>query len=274
MLDYLNGFSDMGLFALLSLISITVSIIAIFIVKQFIPLHVRYKDDPVLGNVSSLISIIYGLLVGLTSLYLINNISATEDSVQSEANSVANIYRESHWLKQPYQDYIKLQLVGYLHKVIEVDWPLMRSGKDVTSDGDRFIDHISDELRQYNLANNSDVVIAQDMLESIKTLYNARQHRIHLSYTSLNPDLWGVIVLGTILTICINYLFGMNFYLHIFTMTAAALILSSMIFLLITLDRPFQGEFVVEPTAFKKLLEYFQTPLTNTNKLETHHETI
>jgi hypothetical protein len=59
------------------------------------------------------------------------------------------------------------------------------------------------------------------MLQEVRVLYDARQQRIQMSYFQLNPEIWVVVVLGTILTLCINYLFGMNFYLHVFTVSAA-----------------------------------------------------
>jgi hypothetical protein len=58
----------------------------------------------------------------------------------------------------------------------------------------------------------------------------------------------------------INFLFGMNLYMHILTTSASALMASSIIFLLLTLDKPFQGEFVIEPDAFKALLTYINRP--------------
>jgi hypothetical protein len=52
----------------------------------------------------------------------------------------------------------------------------------------------------------------------------------------------------------INFLFGMNFYMHVITVSAASMMAASMFFLLITLDRPFQGEFVVGPDSFQSVL--------------------
>jgi len=83
----------------------------------------------------------------------------------------------------------------------------------------------------------------------LQNLYNARQQRIHMSYELLNPDLWIVIVVGTILILFITYIYDMNFYLHVITITATALMASSMIFLLIALDGPFQGEFAIKSDA-------------------------
>jgi len=260
MYDYLFQMPDLALFALLSVISIVASLGAIYLVKVFIPLPIRYKDDTVIGNTASLISVIYGVLAGLSALYLINNNSYTADAVQREANAVADIYRDSKWLQPAPRDVIQNQIKLYLQRIIQVEWPVMEHGNKVDNNqGNLLIDNITNELIHYNGKSGSEELLLHDMLDEVRTLYDARQQRIHMSESELSPELWIVILLGSILTLCINYLFGMNFYLHIVTVSAAALMTSSMIFLLITLDRPFQGEFIIEPTAFQSILDYIDT---------------
>jgi hypothetical protein len=250
--------SDITIFILLSSAAIIISIIAIFLVKQFIPIDFRYKDNSVIANTSSLINMLYGVLAGLTALYLINNNSYTTDAVQREASAVANVYRGSQYLQDTKKADIQIELIKYLNNVIHVEWPAMSMGQHINGDGDRIIDKISSDIHTSMHTNFDQVMIEHDLLNEVRALYNARQQRIHMSYAQLNPEIWVVVILGTILTLCINYLFSMNFYLHVFTVSAAALMASSMLFLLVSLDRPFQGEFNIEPDAFKALLEQIQ----------------
>ena len=60
--------------------------------------------------------------------------------------------------------------------------------------------------------------------------------------------------MGTLLTLFITYLFGMHRRFHLFVVIGTALMTSSMIFLLIALDRPFQGEFAITPDMFQSVL--------------------
>lgn len=247
--------SDTHLFFILSCFAIVVSIIAVFIVRRFVPLELRYRDNPVIGNISGLISIIYGVLVGLTALYLINNISYTSDAVQREANAVADIYRDSKWLKEPARGKMQIQIKRYLNQVINVEWPAMQRGERVIVDDDSPIEVMAQELDIYGAASPSELLISRDMLESIRVLYDAREQRIHMSYAELSPEIWVVILIGTVLTIAINFLFGMNFYMHLLTVSAVALMAASMVYLVITLEKPFQGDFVVGPSAFQAILD-------------------
>lgn len=251
---YLFQMPNIRLFFLLSFISISFSIVCIILVRRYIPLTILYKDNPVIGNISALISIIYGVFVGLTALYLINNISATADAVQREADAVANIYRDAKWLTEPAHSDIHREILNYLDMIIDVEWPLMKSGEVPDHIGDDFINRMNNILMNYKPMNDRDTMIVDHLMNEIKTLYNAREQRLETSNAGLHSEMWLVILIGTVLTIMINYLFGMNVYLQIVTVSAVALMASSMIFLLVTLDRPYQGEFVIEPDSFKNLL--------------------
>lgn len=261
-MEYIYHLSNIYLFILLNCIFIPISIIALYIVKRFIPLDIRYKDNSVIGDVSALISIIYGVLVGLTALYLINNNNYTADAVQREANAVANIYQDSKWLKNPTRNEIQTEVKKYIDIIINIEWALMNQGKADTSNN-LIIENMTNALLHYKANGNFETLLLRDMIAEIKMLYDARQQRIHMSYAALSPEIWTVILIGTILTIMINYIFGMNFYLHIVTVSAVALMASSMLFLLITLDRPFEGDFVIEPDAFRSVLALIKNDTAN-----------
>lgn len=261
MLQSLFQIPDLYLFCFLSILSIIISVAAIFLIKHYIPLSLRYTDNAVIGFTIGLVSVMYGVLAGLSAMYLINNNNYTSDAVQREANSIANLDRDIRWLSNPTRNEIHNELKIYLNEVINIEWPLMEKGNSVNSKGDIIINEIADQLYKYSLntSSQSQNLVLQDMLADIKGLYDARHQRIQMSYSGLDPAIWVVILVGTILTLCINFLFGMNFYLHIITVTAAALMTSSMIVLLIALNKPFQGSNIIEPDPFRSVLTFIDS---------------
>lgn len=259
MFDFLVQLPDYYIFAILLAISIPFSILAIVLVKRYIPHGVRYNDNAVLTCTCSLVSLIYGILAGLIALYLINNNNYTADAVLREANSIANIYRDSKWLKEPAQTQIKLSIKNYIQEVINDEWPLMSGGKTIDTQGDLLINKLSDVLQAYVVTDNVQSLVVGNILTEIKSLYNARQQRINMSYNQLSQQIWMVIVLSSILILLSTYLFGVNFYLHLFASASAALMVSSLIFLLITLDRPFQGDFSINPDGLRSVLNFIES---------------
>jgi hypothetical protein len=218
MLDELFRMTDFELFCLIGTIFILGSIACVIIIRRLIPIEMRYKDNPVIGNVGSLISLIYGVLVGITALYLINNLSATQDAVQHEANASANIYRDSKLLKEPNRSKIENDVKQYLHEVINMEWPTMQAGQTIDFKGNYIIEDISNVLLNYNSGayTNGELLVLRDMIDENKSLYNARQTRIVESQSELSVELWQVILVGTVLVLGINFVFGVHLYFHLF----------------------------------------------------------
>lgn len=263
MFEYLYHISDTALFLILSISAISISISAIFLLRRILNVDLSYEDNTSLGYLSSLVGIIYGVLVGLTALYLINNNNAASEVAQAEANGVADVYHDSNWLKEPAQSKMHAYIAKYLNHVIYTEWPEMKNGDPIHSEGNLILDNMENELKIYAEKNHDQALIIRDMIQRMRTLYDARQQRLRLSFSALNSAIWIVVLIGTVLTIAINYLYRMSFYLHLITVSIAALMASSMIYLLMTLDRPFQGDFVVQPDAFIALLAHLDQ---NTSK--------
>jgi hypothetical protein len=253
--EFIYDLSDFATFWLLIGLTTAVSILIVVINKHFILYKLRYKDNTTIGSISALIGIIYGVLVGFVCLYLINNHDDASNAVQREANAVANVFFYSRWVQQPTQSVIKRDLEGYINTVTQQEWPLMSNFQKIGQEGDNDIMKMLDSVKLASISKTANQVIIQQMLGEIKELYNARHERINRSYYTLSPELWEVILVGTILIIAINYAFRVNFYLHLFSITAFSIMAGSMLFLLVTLDRPFQGSlFTISPDAFKDVL--------------------
>ncbi|MCD6038886.1 MAG: hypothetical protein K0S27_286 [Gammaproteobacteria bacterium] len=254
MFNFLYRLSDISLFVLLVCFFVGVSAVAILIIKYFLPLKLRYKDNEVIGNISSLIGIIYGVLASLMSLYLINNINMASEVVQREANAVVNIYLSSKELKLSLQKAIQTKLKKYVENVKNKEWPSMKNGELLNEEGDDLIENLTNQIIHYSQSPHANLFVARDILSEIKLLYDARQQRVNQGYSSLNVEVWVVILIGTLLLIGINYFFKAGVALHFIALGAAIIIASSMIFLLLSLDKPFQGDFAVEPEAFQSAL--------------------
>ena len=202
-----------------------------------------------------MIGIIYGVLAGFFCLYLLTNQDRAVEASLDEGVAAANIYRDSQWLKEPIRDQLQAELRSYINTVINVEWPEMTEGKDPNKANGYRIDNMANILMSHPLIGQRDIIIVNDMMQSIKEIFKARQQRIEMSQAELSSDIWTVILLSTVLLIVINYAFRVSYTLHIFNITAFAIMAASILFLLVTIDRPFQGEFVVQPDALRAVLD-------------------
>lgn len=255
-MEFLLHLSDFSLFFLVNVSLLIIAVLGVLFVRRFVPKKLLYKDEPVIGSLSALVGVIYGVLAGLTALYLFNNLNYASNAVQSEASAVADLYRDTHWLQEPTRSEMQKNIRAYLHHVIDVEWPIMQQNSDMNFDGELIIEKIGMQLRDYKITSKSEFLIFNDMLAQVKSLYDARAERINTSHLELSNETWVVILIGTLLTLAVNFMFNLNVHLHLFTAIVASLILSSMLFLLLTLDRPFQGEFTINANAFQTVLDF------------------
>lgn len=253
MLNYFYQMDNVSLFIILGGFFSIISIISLFLIKWYFPLHLRYQDNTVIGCTSALITLIYGVIAGFATSHLINSSNFAVDALQHEANAIVDLYRNSRWLADPIKTSIQNDIKSYLADIINVEWPMMNQGKTISHEGGKTINRISSELSQYKIQNGSEAAIVSDMIVVIRNLYDAREQRKLMSDQSLSGTIWVVIILGSILTLCISYLYGVNFYLHIFTVLCSALIISSVLFLLISLDKPFLGSYTIGPEVYQSL---------------------
>jgi undecaprenyl pyrophosphate phosphatase UppP len=249
MLNYFYQISDTKVFFIMIFIAIIFSVILIFLNKYFLFNKLKYRDNATTASIAALLGIIYGVLVGFICLYLLNNQDRAVNAAMDEGIAAANIYRDSQWLKEPAKKSIQSELKNYITTVLTIEWPEMNAGKVPDTANGYSINNMSSVLMHYPLNTQADNLIVTDLMQEIKQLFKGRQLRIEMSRTELSVDIWGVILLSTVLIIVINYAFRVRFYLHLFTITTFAIMAASILFLLVTLDRPFQGEFEVEPTA-------------------------
>jgi len=254
MIEFLYRLSDAKIFLYLAAGTVIFSLLIIILNKIFTFYTLKYDDNTTTASIASLIGIIYGVLVGLTCLYLLNNQDHALNAAMNEGTAAANIYRESKWLKGPMQHQIQGQLKTYLTNVITVEWPMMGKGKNLETGSDTLINKMADEIITYPIIAKADEIIVTNLLQEINDLFKSRQQRITINNNQLSPEIWVVVFISTILIIAINYAFKVNFSLHVFALSAFAFMASCVLFLLVTLDRPFQGEFIVEPDTLKAVL--------------------
>jgi hypothetical protein len=251
MMDYLYQTSDLNLILILCSVSISISVIALFCIKKFYPVHLRYQDNEVIASTSALIIVIYGVLAGFATQSLLNKMAYATDALQHEANAIVNLYRDSLGLEDNYKAQIKKEINQYIDNVLNNDWPLMNKGQQISSEGAHIIERISVDLTHLKIATVLESHVVGHMLTQLKELYDARRARIEASYATLANEIWIVVIAGTVLSLFASYLFGVNFYLHIFIVSVAALMTTSVLFLLISLDKPFQGDSSVGPELIK-----------------------
>lgn len=254
--DFVNGIPNILLFIIISSVIIAVSLILLVIIRRYhyLTLEECYVENEAIVGVCATIAVIYAVVIGVTALYIFNNFDKADNIVLHEANITRDIYRDSRWLIEPTRTEVETSIRQYVTTVVVKDWPQMVAGQELSRDGDILIEKLTSDLRNYPVDKSKQWDIAHDMLNEVNALYDTREDRILVSQSALGVDIWVVVIVSSMLTIAVNFFFGMELKLHAIMIIFVSLMVATMLFILVALDWPFRGNYSIKPTAFQAVL--------------------
>jgi hypothetical protein len=261
MTTFIANISSFLLFIFICFVCFFISYLATRLVHTYVPLKFRNDENQSIACVSSLLGMIYAVLVGFIVLYELNNYNIASAAEVAEAKEMFTIFRDAKVLPEPSSTNIRNLAVDYANNVITSEWPAMARGEKVDNTGILIIAKISNEIRSFkNIRSDSTTNI--NALTSISLANNAlfddHQERVDRIHSSISNNIWFVLILGTLVTIGINCVLGMEYRLHIFCMGSISLMISAILYLIVTLDHPYRGEFSIQPTTFISTVDYIK----------------
>ena len=133
--------------------------------------------------VGTLVSILLGLLVA-SALDTYQNL---EQTIDTESNAVAEIFRLSRGLPDPLQGQVQTLCERYCQDVVSDEWPSMAKGQPSRTVFLTFT-KITDCIVQYKPQDNGQTNIQASLLQSIVQIGDCRRSRILALNNTKSPD--------------------------------------------------------------------------------------
>lgn len=256
--EFIYHLSSVPLFAFLCLSLVFICVVAITLAYYFIPLHFRYQENTAIVSCSAFLGVTYAILIGFTILYELNAFDKADMAESLEGHTAYTIFRYAKDLPAPSATKIRTLIEDYAQNAVAQEWPAMNTGKPADPTGKKIIENIMEEV---NLIKTSSISVSNDLNEvavATSSLFELHNERVSKVHSTLNGHIWFVLVLTTFLTLGINCLLGMDYLLHIISLTLMSVMIATIMYLIIGLDRPYQGDFVVRPESLASTLEYIK----------------
>jgi hypothetical protein len=215
----------------------------------------RATDQPVhnavVGQFLSAGGVLHGLLLGLVAVGAWQNHSNAEGIVTREASRIAALYRDFGSYPEPHRGNLQALLAEYVEFVIEEAWPEQQRGKVPTS-GVHRIATIFQRLNEFEPATAGQTALHQETLRELNTFYEARRERLEAVSGGMPGSIWYVVAAGSVLMIGVTWLFfiprrSLQLALTLFLAVSMGL----MVFLIVTMDRPFRGRTSISPAPYE-----------------------
>ncbi len=217
-----------------------------------------YND--VVGQYLSAFGVLYGITLGLISVGAWENYGNVEDKVSQEAASIGSLYRNVDGYPEPKRTELTGLLRDYTRDVIDVSWPEMQRGI-VPRGGHPLVLRFQKAMVAFEPATEGQKALHAETLYRFNQVVEARRLRVDCVEGRLPTILWVVVLVGSFMSFVLSWLLVVeNKLLHDLLTAIMAVLLGLLIYFLVTLDLPFQGQNSVGPDSLELVYQQVMTP--------------
>jgi Protein of unknown function (DUF4239) len=237
------------------------------LVQRLVPADSRRQHNDVAGFIYAALGVIYAVLLALVVIAVWEEFDAAKDTVEQEANAVAEIFWLAHRLPEPEGTHIQELARSYAEEVVDNEWPLMEQGQaplmvqvEETPAGWTLIDDIRASLQEIEPHTKADEELYAEGLDQVQILADARRMRLVAAEEGIPGVLWAVLIFGGIVAVSFTYLFGLeNTWAHRLMVLTLAAVIGLVLFTIGAMEHPFSGGARISTEAFDLVLERFET---------------
>lgn len=253
--EFVYHLSSIPLFIFFCSIFTLASIVVISLAYRYLPLHFRYQENTAIVSCGAFLGVTYAILIGFTILYEMTEFGKADAAEALEGKTLYTIYHVAKNLPAHAGSTIDQLVVAYAKHVLEHEWPALKNNQLISMHGEVLINQITQQITKLQTKSVSSAVL-DGLASATNTLFELHNARVAKVHSTLNGHIWFVMLLATCLTVGINCVLGMEYRLHVICLTVISAMIAAILYLLVGLDRPYQGDFAVKPQTIRATLEY------------------
>jgi len=244
-----------------------VALAGLELVQRLVPATSRQPHNDVAGFIYAALGVIYAVLLALVVIAVWEEYRAASETVEQEANALAEIAWLAYRLPEPEGSHIQELARSYAEEVIHQEWPLMEQGRaplmtqtQGTPAGWTLIDDIRANLQGFQPRSPADEQLYAEGLDQVQRLADARRMRLVAAEEGIPGVLWAVLIFGGVAAIGFTYLFGLeNTWAHRLMVVTLAAVIGLVLFTIGAMEHPFSGGARIGTGAFELILERLET---------------
>ncbi|MGH6847102.1 MAG: hypothetical protein ACREC0_06605, partial [Methylocella sp.] len=181
------------------LVGAGLSALGLLVVHPILPHGVRAVHNDVSGFMFATVGTTYAVLLAFVAVAVWQNFALIDSQVQTEANLVGDLYRDTVAFPEPSASRLRHFLFVYAEIVVEDEWPALAAGRADEAEGWQLMDKFHTELLQFQAKDESVGVLRADTIKTLNQLYDARRGSFHAATSELPPILWWNLIAGAVI---------------------------------------------------------------------------
>jgi len=238
---------------------VAASLLFLYVVTRSSATNSRKESNDFTGAVVAVIGTTYAVILAFMLSGVWNMFLQAQSNEEQEANSLVNVWRISENIDRTTGRQVQDLCRKYAQTVLTLEWPAMKGQKPTPREGIDIINQLW-RLAGQSQANSSTTSIASyQLMEELRMLTEYRRIRLMQSREELPGILRAVLIVGGMITVAAACFFGVpNFRFHVLQVVVLSFLISLVLVAIADIDRPYQGNVVVQPEGFVLALHTFQ----------------
>ncbi|MFE1442008.1 DUF4239 domain-containing protein [Streptomyces sp. NPDC058739] len=249
----LNQFSTFTLAVITVGGTVVLAVAGSVLLRRKYPSLAEGEHNDMVGVTLGMFGAIYGIILAFVIVTLWTQLDSTQTIVATEATDIALITRDAAAFPPPVRARVDSALSGYVHAVVEDQWPRMRAGRPAYGATADKLEAAFDALQSYEPRTTREQVFYEEAVARLNDVAGQRRARLTMAEQELPPLLQILAFGGALVLIPLTFLYGMRrLRIQLLFVASVAAIIGFSLLLVFVLDRPFAGDLSVSPTPYRQ----------------------
>jgi hypothetical protein len=225
--------------------------------RHIVPrMGLKYDDAYFAAALFQSAMLLYALIAALTAVGVWQRYSQASDVVSREATVIASLWRDLGGYPEPLRGEMRDVLRGYTEQIIREAWPKQRRG-EIPGEGVEWMDRLQVQIFAFEPARESQKILHAEAIRTYNQLIQQRRQRLDAVQGGLPGVLWFVLLPGAMGCIVLSLFFYVaNVWFQGILTVGLAGFLAMVLFVIIALDRPFQGDLGITAETYQLVYDH------------------
>ncbi|MEU8499827.1 DUF4239 domain-containing protein [Streptomyces lavendulae] len=249
----LNHFSTVTLAVVAVGGTVLLAVVGSVLLRRRHPTLAQGEHNDMVGVTLGMFGAIYGIILAFVIVTLWTQLEDTQTIVASEATNAALITRDAGAFPQPVRARLDAAVSGYVHAVVEDQWPRMRAGNPSYGATESHLQDAFRALQTYDPHGQAEQVFYEQAVGHLNDIASQRRARLTMARRELPPLLQALAFGGALVLIPLTFLYGLRkLRVQVLFVASVAGLVGFSLLLVFVLDRPFSGDLSVSPAPYRE----------------------
>lgn len=236
------------------LLTVSVAIIGLAIFRRLVPTKRLERSSSVIGQTFTLVGVLYPLVAAFALTSVWDEYQSASSAADREASAIRDLLYESEALPPETGRLFQQDVLNYTNYVINDEFSRMRQGLEIERGSPEHL-RIRRTLYSANPLTRTQIAAYEEAVKSLEELGSSRSARIAAATQTLNADVWVLLIGGGLISLGFTYMFACeDFVVHAVTVGLVAALMAFVLYLILTLDRPFVGSLSVSTAPYQNVI--------------------